>query len=92
MYSESVLCCICFQIDTGDLKERLAVRQRNKCKSFKWFMENVAFDLVKHYPLIDPPDYCNGTVSMMQYALHFQAVFFLLVFLIPIMVVCANLS
>ena len=38
------------------------MRERNKCKPFKWFMEEVAFDLIKHYPLIEPPDYCNGTV------------------------------
>lgn len=52
-----------FQVDVGDISEQLAVRERNKCKPFKWFMENVAFDLAKHYPLIEPPDYCNGTVS-----------------------------
>ncbi|KAK3881948.1 hypothetical protein Pcinc_013650 [Petrolisthes cinctipes] len=51
------------QVDTKDLSEQLAVRERNKCHSFKWFMENVAFDLVKHYPLIEPPDYCNGTIQ-----------------------------
>ncbi|XP_071535221.1 N-acetylgalactosaminyltransferase 6-like isoform X2 [Panulirus ornatus] len=50
-------------VDTGDISEQLAVRERNKCKPFKWFMENVAFDLAKHYPLIEPPDYCNGTIQ-----------------------------
>ncbi|XP_063599413.1 N-acetylgalactosaminyltransferase 6-like [Penaeus indicus] len=51
------------QTDTGDISEQLAVRERNKCKPFQWFMENVAFDLAKHYPLIEPPDYCNGTIQ-----------------------------
>lgn len=51
------------ETDTGDISEQLAVRERNKCKSFSWFMEHVAFDLAKHYPLIEPPDYCNGTIQ-----------------------------
>ncbi|XP_050689081.1 N-acetylgalactosaminyltransferase 6-like isoform X2 [Eriocheir sinensis] len=51
------------QVDTGDISEQRAVRERNKCKPFKWFMENVAFDLAKHYPLVEPPDYCNGTIK-----------------------------
>ncbi|XP_064087323.1 N-acetylgalactosaminyltransferase 6-like [Macrobrachium nipponense] len=51
------------ETDTGDISEQLAVRERNKCKPFKWFMENVAFDLAKSYPLIEPPDYCNGTIQ-----------------------------
>ncbi|XP_018018147.1 N-acetylgalactosaminyltransferase 6 [Hyalella azteca] len=53
------------QISTGDLTEQHAVRERNKCKPFQWFMDEVAFDLVKHYPLVEPPDYCNGTVRSM---------------------------
>lgn len=51
------------QTSTGDISEQKAVRVRNKCKPFKWFMENVAFDLIKHYPLVDPPDYANGTIQ-----------------------------
>ncbi|CAL4093544.1 unnamed protein product, partial [Meganyctiphanes norvegica] len=51
------------QTSTGDISEQKAVRVRQKCKSFKWFMENVAFDLTKHYPLIEPPDYANGTIQ-----------------------------
>ena len=27
-------------------------------------MEQIAFDLTAHYPLVEPPDYCNGTVSL----------------------------
>lgn len=51
------------KVGTGDLSDQLEVRERNKCKSFKWFMENIAFDLTKHYPLVEPPDYCNGTIQ-----------------------------
>ncbi|CAL8097693.1 unnamed protein product [Calicophoron daubneyi] len=41
-------------IDPGNLTEQLAIRTRLNCSSFKWFMNNVAFDLTKRYPLVDP--------------------------------------
>lgn len=31
----------------------LAVREEHRCKSFKWFMEEIAYDIPLHYPL--PP-------------------------------------
>lgn len=50
-------------IDAGNISEQLALRKINKCKSFKWFMENVAFDLIKVYPPVEPPDYAYGTLQ-----------------------------
>ena len=38
----------------------MALRERLKCKSFKWFMTEVAFDLPKHYPPVEPPDFVSG--------------------------------
>ncbi|GAB6023940.1 hypothetical protein CHUAL_008670 [Chamberlinius hualienensis] len=49
-------------IDPGDLTKQKAVREKWHCKSFKWFMENIAFDLEKHYPSVEPPNYAEGEI------------------------------
>ncbi|CAD7080993.1 unnamed protein product [Hermetia illucens] len=49
-------------IDPGDLTKQKAIRERLQCKSFKWFMETVAFDIPQYYPLVDPPDYASGAL------------------------------
>uniref|UniRef100_A0A336L7D7 Polypeptide N-acetylgalactosaminyltransferase n=1 Tax=Culicoides sonorensis TaxID=179676 RepID=A0A336L7D7_CULSO len=48
--------------DVGDISAQLAVRERLQCKPFKWFIENVAFDLLEKYPPIEPPDFAYGAV------------------------------
>lgn len=48
------------EIDPGDLKEQRAIRTKLNCKPFKWFMENVAFDLVKYYPPVEPQPLASG--------------------------------
>lgn len=48
--------------DAGDLTAQRAVRERLQCKSFKWFIENVAFDLLEKYPPIEPPDFASGAI------------------------------
>uniref|UniRef100_H2ZCM2 Polypeptide N-acetylgalactosaminyltransferase n=1 Tax=Ciona savignyi TaxID=51511 RepID=H2ZCM2_CIOSA len=37
----------------GDISAQVKYRQEHNCKSFKWFMENIAYDITEHYPL--PP-------------------------------------
>uniref|UniRef100_A0A7E4ZTF9 Polypeptide N-acetylgalactosaminyltransferase n=1 Tax=Panagrellus redivivus TaxID=6233 RepID=A0A7E4ZTF9_PANRE len=46
--------------DEGDLSKQMEVRQRLKCKSFDWFMKEVAFDQDRYYPAVEPPDSANG--------------------------------
>lgn len=46
--------------ETGDLSKQKAVRDRLKCKSFDWFMKEVAFDQDRFYPAVEPPDGGNG--------------------------------
>lgn len=50
-------------IDAGDISEQISLRQRLKCKPFKWFMKNIAFDLTKTYPPVEPPDLSNGYIK-----------------------------
>lgn len=38
------------KLDIGNITDQLAVRDRLQCKSFKWFMENVAYDQPKKFP------------------------------------------
>lgn len=49
-------------VDPGDLSERKEIRKRLNCKSFKWFLETVAFDQLKKYPPINPK-YVWGAVE-----------------------------
>ncbi|TRY73495.1 hypothetical protein TCAL_11679 [Tigriopus californicus] len=55
-------------IDPGDISKQKALRERLQCKSFKWFMENVAFDQPKHYPPVEPDDYAHGFIKNVQYS------------------------
>lgn len=50
-------------LDPGNLTKQKAIREKLQCKPFRWFMEEIAFDLVKKYPPIEPPDYGYGEVS-----------------------------
>ncbi|XP_030372815.1 N-acetylgalactosaminyltransferase 6-like [Scaptodrosophila lebanonensis] len=50
-------------IDPGDLTKQIALRYKLRCKSFKWFMENVASDVVREFPPTEPPDYANGAIQ-----------------------------
>jgi polypeptide N-acetylgalactosaminyltransferase len=49
-------------LDAGDLTKQKAIREKLQCKPFKWFMENVAFDLYNYYPPVPPKPYAHGEI------------------------------
>lgn len=49
-------------LDMGDISEQLALKERLHCKSFRWFMEEVAADLLVKFPAL-PPNLHWGEVS-----------------------------
>ena len=51
-------------INTGDISEQVAIRKKLNCKPFSWFMKEVAFDLYKFYPPVEPEDLASGHVRL----------------------------
>lgn len=49
--------------DAGDISKQVALRERLKCKPFKWFLENVAFDLIDRFKLVDPAPFTYGVIQ-----------------------------
>ena len=48
--------------DPGDISQQIELRKRLECKSFKWFMANVAYDQDKHYPAVIPTPFAQGSI------------------------------
>ncbi|RZF38814.1 hypothetical protein LSTR_LSTR000517 [Laodelphax striatellus] len=63
-------------IDPGDLSKQKEIRWRLQCKPFSWFMKEIAFDLVKVYPPVEPPDYASGRIRnevATEYCVHLKS-------------------
>ena len=41
-------------IDPGDLSDQLKLKEDKKCKSFDWFMNEIAYDVFDKYPKLPP--------------------------------------
>ncbi|XP_038563990.1 polypeptide N-acetylgalactosaminyltransferase 10-like [Micropterus salmoides] len=52
-------------LSAGDMTGQKELRNRLNCKSFKWFMSEVAWDLPKHYPPVEPPAAAWGEIRNM---------------------------
>ena len=53
-------------MDPGDISQQIALREKLQCKPFKWFMQNIAFDLPKHYPPVEPKDFVGGEIRSLE--------------------------
>ncbi|XP_068186961.1 polypeptide N-acetylgalactosaminyltransferase 10-like [Antennarius striatus] len=49
-------------LSAGDMTAQKELRTRLHCRSFSWFMSQVAWDLPKHYPPVEPPAAAWGEV------------------------------
>ncbi|XP_040038065.1 polypeptide N-acetylgalactosaminyltransferase 10 isoform X2 [Gasterosteus aculeatus] len=49
-------------LSAGDMTAQKELRNRLNCKTFKWFMSEVAWDLPKHYPMVEPPAAAWGEI------------------------------
>nr|XP_061801359.1 polypeptide N-acetylgalactosaminyltransferase 10-like isoform X2 [Nerophis lumbriciformis] len=49
-------------LSAGDMTAQKELRSRLACKNFKWFMNEVAWDLPQHYPPVEPPAAAWGKI------------------------------
>jgi polypeptide N-acetylgalactosaminyltransferase len=50
------------ELDVGDMSYMKNLKQKLQCKPFKYFIEEVAPDMLERYPYIDPPAFASGAV------------------------------
>ncbi|XP_032587500.2 polypeptide N-acetylgalactosaminyltransferase 8 [Drosophila mojavensis] len=50
-------------VKVGSLKKQKELRQRLRCKPFKWFLDHLAGDFLEQYPIDEPLDYAFGALQ-----------------------------
>ena len=50
-------------MDPGDLTDVLAVKERLQCKDFSWYMKEIAYDIPKYWPMVQPPQIATGKLQ-----------------------------
>ena len=61
-----------YKIDVGDLKEAKALKKKLKCKTFNHFLNNIAPDLEKLFPL-DEKAFAGGNIQLIDVNLCLRA-------------------
>lgn len=51
------------RVDVGDISKQLAIKEKNHCKPFKYFLEVVAPDMLEKYPPTQI-EFASGVVSI----------------------------
>lgn len=61
----------------GDISKQIQFKEEHKCKDFKWFMENVAYEVYERFPKL-PPNKAWGEVKLkfLSLSLFLFVVFF----------------
>jgi polypeptide N-acetylgalactosaminyltransferase len=61
----------------GDISKQLQFKKDHNCKSFKWFMENVAYEVYEKFPKL-PPNKAWGEVIISHFNFKYLLVSYLL--------------
>lgn len=51
------------KVDAGDLSKPKMIREKLKCKPFKYYLEYVAPDMLERYPIHPYPNFASGALS-----------------------------
>ncbi|KAG5666839.1 hypothetical protein PVAND_014849 [Polypedilum vanderplanki] len=51
------------EIDVGDISHMMNLKKKLNCKPFKYFLDEVAPDMLDRYPYIEPPSFASGAIQ-----------------------------